>query len=204
MTQSEQRLLLNRRSDIDVHQTRIAARGERIMEESNDINKNAEAKIEHYDLIVDGTGLVESIVACAASRSGKSVLHLDSNDYYGCNSASFPLQDFLSWCRAAIQKEKSTISLLDASTNIRIGGVLDFAVGKQCNFNTVGDHENHQSVVNIPNNQEDIVGVPSSLSNLHPTFQLDTGTSRLRVINFQDIGNSLLRDQYSVLLFQLL
>ena len=90
---------------------------ERIMEESNDINKNAEAKIEHYDLIVDGTGLVESIVACAAYRSGKSVLHLDSNDYYGCNSASFPLQDFLSWCRAAIQKEKSTISLLDASTN---------------------------------------------------------------------------------------
>ena len=155
------------------------------MEESNDINKNAEAKIEHYDLIVDGTGLVESIVACAASRSGKSVLHLDSNDYYGCNSASFPLQDFLSWCRAAIQKEKS------------IGGVLDFAVSKQCNLNTVGDHENHQSVVNIPNNQEDIVGVPSSLSNLHQTFKLDTGTSRLRVINFQDIGNLLYSHQLS-------
>lgn len=63
-----------------------------------------------YDLIIDGTGLVASIVACAASRSGKTILHIDSNDYYGCNSASFPLDDFLTWCRASSsQDEKEKI-----------------------------------------------------------------------------------------------
>ena len=58
-----------------------------------------------YDLIVDGTGLTASIVACAASRSGKTVLHIDSNDYYGCDSASFPLEDFLTWCREATSQD---------------------------------------------------------------------------------------------------
>jgi GDP dissociation inhibitor len=58
-----------------------------------------------YDLIIDGTGLVASIVACATSRSGKTVLHIDSNDYYGCNSASFPLEDYLTWCRASSSQD---------------------------------------------------------------------------------------------------
>lgn len=42
-----------------------------------------------FDLIVVGTGLTESIVSAAASRIGKSVLHIDSNDYYGEQWASF-------------------------------------------------------------------------------------------------------------------
>lgn len=37
-------------------------------------------------------GLTESIIAAAASRVGKSVLHLDSNDYYGGFWASFNLE----------------------------------------------------------------------------------------------------------------
>uniref|UniRef100_A0A336K9D5 Rab proteins geranylgeranyltransferase component A n=1 Tax=Culicoides sonorensis TaxID=179676 RepID=A0A336K9D5_CULSO len=45
-----------------------------------------------YDLIVLGTGLTESIVASAAARIGKSVLHLDINDYYGNNWAAFQLE----------------------------------------------------------------------------------------------------------------
>ena len=161
------------------------------MEGSSDISKNAEAKIEHFDLIIDGTGLVESIVACAASRSGKSVLHLDSNDYYGCNSASFPLQDFLSWCRAAIQKQKVKIALPNDSNDIRISRALDLPGDKKCDLSTVNDLENHTSIINIPNNRKDIVAVPSSHSNYHQSFMLDTGTSRLRVISFEDIGNLL-------------
>ncbi|XP_058834911.1 rab proteins geranylgeranyltransferase component A [Topomyia yanbarensis] len=42
-----------------------------------------------YDLIVIGTGLSESIVAAAASRIGKTVLHLDCNEYYGGFWSSF-------------------------------------------------------------------------------------------------------------------
>lgn len=38
-------------------------------------------------------GLTESIVAAAASRIGKTVLHLDSNDYYGGSWASFNLEN---------------------------------------------------------------------------------------------------------------
>lgn len=42
-----------------------------------------------FDVIVIGTGMVESIVAAAASRIGKTVLHLDSDDHYGGKWASF-------------------------------------------------------------------------------------------------------------------
>lgn len=38
------------------------------------------------------TGLTESILAAAASRVGKTVLHLDQNDYYGGLWASFNLE----------------------------------------------------------------------------------------------------------------
>ncbi|KAF2893593.1 hypothetical protein ILUMI_12580 [Ignelater luminosus] len=44
-----------------------------------------------FDLIVVGTGMIESIVAAAASRIGKRVLHIDSNNYYGGLWASFNL-----------------------------------------------------------------------------------------------------------------
>eukprot|EP00977_Amphora_coffeiformis_P010087 scaffold2353_cov167-Amphora_coffeaeformis.AAC.78 len=36
-----------------------------------------------YDAVLVGTGLVQSIVASALARAGKSVLHTDSADYYG-------------------------------------------------------------------------------------------------------------------------
>lgn len=48
-----------------------------------------------YDVIVLGTGLVESIVAAAASRCGKKVLHLDRNSYYGQLWATLNLEQFV-------------------------------------------------------------------------------------------------------------
>uniref|UniRef100_A0A069DVP2 Rab proteins geranylgeranyltransferase component A n=1 Tax=Panstrongylus megistus TaxID=65343 RepID=A0A069DVP2_9HEMI len=50
-----------------------------------------------YDVIVVGTGLVESIVAAAASRIGKKVLHIDGNSYYGQQWATFSLDYFEQW-----------------------------------------------------------------------------------------------------------
>ncbi|TYZ69464.1 hypothetical protein PybrP1_001886 [[Pythium] brassicae (nom. inval.)] len=52
-----------------------------------------------YDAIVVGTGMVEAILAGALARVGRKVLHLDQNDYYGSNYASFPLRQFLQWTR---------------------------------------------------------------------------------------------------------
>ena len=41
--------------------------------------------------------MIESIVAAALSRIGKTVLHLDRNDFYGENWASFNLENLEQW-----------------------------------------------------------------------------------------------------------
>lgn len=49
---------------------------------------------EEYDVIVLGTGLTECILSGIMSKSGKKVLHMDRNNYYGAESASMtPLAD---------------------------------------------------------------------------------------------------------------
>ncbi|KAI8092542.1 GDP dissociation inhibitor-domain-containing protein [Halteromyces radiatus] len=50
-----------------------------------------------FDVIVIGTGLVESIVAGSLARSGKKVLHLDSNKQYGSNWGVFNIKNLLDW-----------------------------------------------------------------------------------------------------------
>ena len=54
---------------------------------------------DQIDVVVIGTGLTNSIVAAACSRIGKSVLHLDKNNYYGDNWASFTFQQLVDWIR---------------------------------------------------------------------------------------------------------
>jgi GDP dissociation inhibitor len=114
-----------------------------------------------YDLIIDGTGLVASIVACAASRSGKAVLHIDSNDYYGCNSASFPLEDYLTWCRASSSQDTA------------------YSADKKEKFveeeETVTAHRHGETTLEI-----------SDTVDLH--VLLNTTPSLVRVIQFQDIS----------------
>ncbi|XP_032993027.1 rab proteins geranylgeranyltransferase component A 1 isoform X2 [Lacerta agilis] len=52
-----------------------------------------------FDVVVIGTGLPESIIAAACSRSGQRVLHVDSRQYYGGNWASFSFSGLLSWIK---------------------------------------------------------------------------------------------------------
>ncbi|RWS11124.1 rab proteins geranylgeranyltransferase component A 2-like isoform X2 [Dinothrombium tinctorium] len=54
---------------------------------------------DHFDLVVVGTGVTESIVAAAAARVGKSVLHLDANDHYGNEWASLSFSQINEWCK---------------------------------------------------------------------------------------------------------
>ncbi|KAI8048737.1 GDP dissociation inhibitor-domain-containing protein [Syncephalis plumigaleata] len=60
-----------------------------------------------YDVLLLGTGLVESILAAALARAGKSVLHLDANEYYGGNWAAFNYNSFLDWLK---EREDTTTS----------------------------------------------------------------------------------------------
>uniref|UniRef100_A0A1B0ARC9 Rab proteins geranylgeranyltransferase component A n=1 Tax=Glossina palpalis gambiensis TaxID=67801 RepID=A0A1B0ARC9_9MUSC len=50
---------------------------------------------KEFDLIVIGTGFPETVVAAAASRIGKTVLHIDPNEYYGGSWSSFSLEAFI-------------------------------------------------------------------------------------------------------------
>ncbi|KAI9592154.1 GDP dissociation inhibitor [Syncephalis fuscata] len=60
-----------------------------------------------YDVLLLGTGLVESIVAAALAQAGKSVLHLDANDYYGGNWAAFNYKDLQTWLE---ERQANTLS----------------------------------------------------------------------------------------------
>ena len=48
-------------------------------------------------MIVVGTGLEESMVAASAARNGHSVLHVDTNDYYGETWAAFNFDGIQKW-----------------------------------------------------------------------------------------------------------
>ncbi|KAK2092874.1 hypothetical protein P7K49_029403 [Saguinus oedipus] len=70
-----------------------------------------------FDVIVIGTGLPESILAAACSRSGQTVLHVDSRRYCGGNWASFSFSGLLSWLKEYQQNndigEESTVAWQD-------------------------------------------------------------------------------------------
>ncbi|XP_055855161.1 rab proteins geranylgeranyltransferase component A [Episyrphus balteatus] len=65
---------------------------------------------KEFDLVVVGTGFTESAVAAAASRIGKTVLHVDPNDFYGSCWASFNLENFQSFLANNITTETNEIA----------------------------------------------------------------------------------------------
>ncbi|KAF1962724.1 rab geranylgeranyl transferase escort protein-like protein [Byssothecium circinans] len=50
-----------------------------------------------WDVLIVGTGLQHSLLALALSRSGKKILHIDENNYYGGAEAALSLQEAESW-----------------------------------------------------------------------------------------------------------
>ncbi|KAI5464026.1 GDP dissociation inhibitor-domain-containing protein [Mariannaea sp. PMI_226] len=50
-----------------------------------------------WDVVISGTGLYQSLLALALSRSGKNILHIDPNEYYGGPEAAFSLQEIDEW-----------------------------------------------------------------------------------------------------------
>ncbi|KAF1945165.1 hypothetical protein EJ02DRAFT_59068, partial [Clathrospora elynae] len=52
-----------------------------------------------WDVLIVGTGLQQSLLALALSRSDKRILHVDENDYYGGAEAAFSLQEAEEWAQ---------------------------------------------------------------------------------------------------------
>ncbi|KAF2116679.1 rab geranylgeranyl transferase escort protein-like protein [Lophiotrema nucula] len=53
-----------------------------------------------WDVVIVGTGLRQSLLALALSRSDKKILHIDENDYYGGAEAAFSLQEAEEWAKS--------------------------------------------------------------------------------------------------------
>ncbi|EKG13753.1 Rab protein geranylgeranyltransferase component A fungi [Macrophomina phaseolina MS6] len=53
----------------------------------------------NWDVLIAGTGVEQSLLALALSRSDKKVLHVDKNDFYGGPHAAFSLQEAESWAQ---------------------------------------------------------------------------------------------------------
>ncbi|XP_058458954.1 rab proteins geranylgeranyltransferase component A [Malaya genurostris] len=70
-----------------------------------------------FDLIVLGTGLPESILAAAASRIGKSVLHLDCNEYYGGFWSSFNFESLLKYADICMNRNCAKSEIHDKRHN---------------------------------------------------------------------------------------
>ncbi|ODN76789.1 hypothetical protein L202_05390 [Cryptococcus amylolentus CBS 6039] len=60
---------------------------------------NLELESDSYDVVVIGTGVSHSIAAAALAKAGKTVLHLDPNDYYGGDQASLTLDELSEWIK---------------------------------------------------------------------------------------------------------
>ncbi|KAL6710670.1 Rab proteins geranylgeranyltransferase component A [Coniothyrium glycines] len=55
-----------------------------------------------WDVVIVGTGLQQSLLALALSRSDKKILHIDENEYYGGAEAAFSLQEAEQWAQRMI------------------------------------------------------------------------------------------------------
>ncbi|KAF2447233.1 FAD/NAD(P)-binding domain-containing protein, partial [Karstenula rhodostoma CBS 690.94] len=51
----------------------------------------------HWDVVIAGTGLQQSLLALALSRSGKKILHVDENPYYSGSAAAFSIPEAEEW-----------------------------------------------------------------------------------------------------------
>ncbi|KAI0301953.1 GDP dissociation inhibitor-domain-containing protein [Multifurca ochricompacta] len=98
----------------------------------------------NFDVIIFGTGLVESIVAAALSKAGVKVAHLDNNPYYGGNEASLNLDELASWAdsRSTSSENPETVfGYLAAQRN------KFFSISRS---SLIPDHSRHYSISLAP------------------------------------------------------
>lgn len=62
-----------------------------------DVESPTERVPDSCDVLIAGTGLVESIVAAALAWQGSNVIHIDSNQYYGGSNACLSSEELIKW-----------------------------------------------------------------------------------------------------------
>ncbi|GAB7342239.1 hypothetical protein MBLNU457_g0483t1 [Dothideomycetes sp. NU457] len=67
-----------------------------------------------WDVVIAGTGIQQSLLALALSRSNKKILHLDKNDYYGQSEVALSIQDAERWAEN-VNKDDSRSPFQNAS-----------------------------------------------------------------------------------------
>ncbi|KAL4794918.1 GDP dissociation inhibitor [Aspergillus venezuelensis] len=67
-----------------------------------------------WDVTISGTGIAQSLLALALSRSNKKVLHVDKNSYYGGPDAALSLQEAEEWV-SEVNKESAHLPFEDAA-----------------------------------------------------------------------------------------
>ncbi|KAL6857861.1 Rab proteins geranylgeranyltransferase component A [Amphichorda felina] len=78
-----------------------------------------------WDVVISGTGLQQSLLALALSRSGKKVLHVDPNEFYGAAEAALSLQEADEW--AEKHRSGDSDAAFAAAEVIRAGEGLSFS-----------------------------------------------------------------------------
>lgn len=60
---------------------------------------------DQCDVVIAGTGLIESILAAALAWQGSNVLHIDANNYYGDNTATLTIDQLKNWVQKVNNNE---------------------------------------------------------------------------------------------------
>ncbi|KIH94560.1 rab geranylgeranyl transferase escort [Sporothrix brasiliensis 5110] len=80
-----------------------------------------------WDVVICGTGLQQSLLALALSRSNKNILHIDPNQYYGGSEAALSLAEADAW--AAARPEASAARPTAATDGaVRLGPLSAYSV----------------------------------------------------------------------------
>ncbi|KAL2871560.1 putative Rab geranylgeranyl transferase escort protein [Aspergillus lucknowensis] len=67
-----------------------------------------------WDVTISGTGIPQSLLALSLSRSGKKILHVDKNAYYGGPEAALSLQEAHEWA-SKVNEETAHLPFEDAT-----------------------------------------------------------------------------------------
>ncbi|KAH8169804.1 GDP dissociation inhibitor domain-containing protein [Sarocladium implicatum] len=82
-----------------------------------------------WDAVISGTGLQQSLLALALSRSGKDYLHVDPNGYYGGTEAALSLDEVDEWAEKHASEAATTADTENIFSHARVlreesGGAL--------------------------------------------------------------------------------
>ncbi|QEU60576.1 Mrs6 [Kluyveromyces lactis] len=87
---------------------------------------------EQVDVLIAGTGLIESILSASLAWQGSTVLHIDSNNYYGDTWATMTIDQLKNWTNQVNEDSDETRFYKDA--RLYVSGLVAQGKFKSKNF----------------------------------------------------------------------